>query len=541
MNAYFCFLIYTNNFFLKRNMLSQENIQVNQSLLQAVDKFKTSLFTMNDTGKICSSIVTFLNENLSTKNVKVYILREEGAGFFPFDQESDESSKFTLFNLFILWLADHDGIYSIYELLKKEKPEIVEIITEISQIHQVSHIIPLIMNSSLIGFIFFQSEIEEFSKFQKECLFEVKTISVMAISNASFYEKLIQLTETLEQKVKERTKELEDAQSQLVVSEKMASLGVMVAGIAHEINTPTGVISNSSENLGNNLDYIFSHLTSINKIYNSTPELIAHFEEIIKQILNQEQKVNFDSREKIKIKKRLRESLKLEGFDSKTIEDITLFLVDRNLLNLESNIITIVKFLGLDSLNIIENFAGMHRNLSHIRYSIKNIVRIIRALKYYSHLDQAREEEANIAEGIENTLIIMSNQLKHDIEVIKDLKDVPKILCNPDELNQVWTNLIQNAIHAMKGKGTLSISLYEEGEYVGVEIKDSGSGIPQEIIEKIWDPFFTTKDQGQGTGLGLGIVKGIIDKHKGKTIVQSSPGSTSFKISLPINKNGLIS
>jgi signal transduction histidine kinase len=299
------------------------------------------------------------------------------------------------------------------------------------------------MNSSLIGFIFLDSDQRVFSKFQQECLLEVKTISVMAISNASFYEKLIQLTETLEQKVKERTKELEDAQSQLVISEKMASLGVMVAGIAHEINTPTGVISNSSENLGNNLDYIFSNLTSINKIYNSNPDTIANFEEIIKQIHKQEQRVNLDSREKIKIKKRLRESLKIEGFENQTIEDITLFLVDRNLLNLENNIINVVKFLGVESLNIIDNFAGMHRNLSHIRYSIKNIVRIIRALKYYSHLDQAREEEANIAEGIENTLIIMSNQLKHDIEVIKDLREVPKILCNPDELNQVWTNVIQ--------------------------------------------------------------------------------------------------
>jgi signal transduction histidine kinase len=124
--------------------------------------------------------------------------------------------------------------------------------------------------------------------------------------------------------------------------------------------------------------------------------------------------------------------------------------------------------------------------------------------------------------------------------VIKDLREVPKILCNPDELNQVWTNVIQNAVHAIKGKGTLTISLFEEGDHVSVEIKDSGSGIPQEIVEKIWDPFFTTKDQGQGTGLGLGIVKGIIDKHKGKISVQSQPGSTTFKISLPINKNRLI-
>jgi two-component system, NtrC family, sensor kinase len=340
---------------------AEKNIS-DQILLKALDGLKTSLFTMNNTSKICYRIVSFIKENFEAESVKIFVLNEENAGFFPYDQPTDESSKFTLFNLFILWMADHDGIYSINELLTEDKLEIKNIVLEISTIHKFSFIIPMIMNSSLIGFIFINNNNKEISSFQKECLTELKTISVMAISNASFYERLIQLTETLEQKVKERTKELEDAQSQLVISEKMASLGVMVAGIAHEINTPTGVISNSSENLGNNLDYIFSNLTSINKIYSSSPEIISNFEEIINEIHKQEQKTNLDSREKLKVKKRLRESLKSEGFDSNTNENITLFLVDRNLLNLERNIIQIVKELGIDALQIIENFAGMHRN-----------------------------------------------------------------------------------------------------------------------------------------------------------------------------------
>jgi two-component system, NtrC family, sensor kinase len=521
-------------------MIPAENNIPDQKLLKALDSLKISLFTMNNTSKICSHIVNFIKENFEAESVKIFVLNEESAGFFPYDQPIDESSKFTLFNFFILWMADHDGIYSIKDLLTEDKNDIKEIVLDISNVHNFSFVIPLIMNSSLIGFIFINNNNKEISSFQKECLTELKTISVMAISNASFYERLIILTETLEQKVKERTKELEEAQSQLVISEKMASLGVMVAGIAHEINTPTGVISNSSENLGSNLDYIFSNLTSIHKIYSSSPEVISNFEKIINEIHNQEQRPNLDSREKLKVKKRLRESLKSEGFDSTINENITLFLVDRNLLNLENNIIKIVRELGVEALQIVENFAGMHRNLSHIRYSIKNIVRIIRALKYYSHLDQAREEEANIAEGIENTLIIMSNQLKHNIEVIKNFAEVPKILCNPDELNQVWTNIIQNSIHAIKEKGTLMINIFSENMFVCVEISDTGFGIPNEIIEKIWDPFFTTKDQGQGTGLGLGIVKGIVDKHKGKIVVKSRPGETIFKIKLPINRNEVI-
>lgn len=512
----------------------------NQKLLKALDSFKTTLFTMNQTNKICSEIVEFISSQFSATNIKLYIIREEVAGFFPFDDSNNNEIKFTLYHPFVLWLADQDEILFLNEDLNYENESIKSLLAEIKNTHNISYIIPLIMNSSLIGFIFFNPEVQIISKFQRECLNELKTFSVIAISNASFYEKLIHLTETLELKVKERTKELEEAQSQLIISEKMASLGVMVAGIAHEINTPTGVISNSSENLGNNISFIFSNLKLIHKIYSSSIDVVHNFEIILNEIHNSEQKPSLDSREKIKIKKRLRETLKQEKFDEKLIESIIYFLVDRNLLSLEQNLIFLVKEEGIESLQIIENLTGINRNLTHIRYSIKNIVRIIRALKYYSHLDQAREEEANIAEGIENTLIIMGNQLKHNIEVIKDFKDVPKVLCNPDELNQVWTNLIQNSIHAMKDEGILNLSIFPEENTVCIEIRDNGTGIPEEIIEKIWDPFFTTKDQGQGSGLGLGIVKGIIEKHKGKILVKSQKGNTIFKINLPINRNLII-
>lgn len=516
-------------------MVPPEIIPGNEILLKNLEQLKTSLFTLNDTGKICQKIESFLRDNLQTLEINIYVLREEVTGFYPYNSLKSSDDRFTLYDSFILWIGERDEIHCIPELIQSSKiiPYYLE---EIYNQKHITHVIPFILNSSLIGFILF-SKMQQFTKMELECLQELKTFSTMSLSNAGFYEKLIHMTETLEQKVAERTKELEEAHAQLVISEKMASLGVMVAGIAHEINTPIGVINSSSDNLDNNLDFLFSNLGSIHKLYNYEPEIISIFEKIIREVQFRNDKAHLDSREKLKEKKRLRESLKNEGFQDKLIESITLLLVDRNLLFLENDIIQITKKTNEDVLQLIENFIAIKSNLRHIKYSIKHIVKIIRALKHYSHLDQAREEEADISEGIENTLIIMSNQLKNKIEIIKDFKDIPKIICNPDELNQVWTNLIQNGIHAMKAGGTLYIGIYTEANMLCVDIKDTGSGIPPEIISKIWDPFFTTKDQGQGSGLGLGIVKRIIEKHKGTIDVSSNPGNTIFKINLPLTKN----
>jgi two-component system, NtrC family, sensor kinase len=212
------------------------------------------------------------------------------------------------------------------------------------------------------------------------------------------------------------------------------------------------------------------------------------------------------------------------------------FLVENNLLDHEEDILFLINISGQGILDFLKHANSLDRNLKNIKFGIKNIVRIVRALKYYSHLDQASFADANLIEGIENILIILNNQLKHGIEIEKDFQPISLVPCNLDELNQVWTNIIQNASQALKGKGKIKISTFEEPPFVVLEIADNGSGIPADIIDRIWDPFFTTKDQGEGTGLGLGIVKGIIDKHKGKIFVRSKPGETVFKIMLPAIK-----
>jgi len=144
-----------------------------------------------------------------------------------------------------------------------------------------------------------------------------------------------------------------------------------------------------------------------------------------------------------------------------------------------------------------------------------------------------------VREGLDNTLIILHNKLKKGVTVTREYaEDLPVIQAYAGELNQVWTNIIDNAIDAMDGVGTLVVRTRCEDPWVVVEIEDSGPGIPKEIQSKIFDPFFTTKGPGQGTGLGLNISRNlVVQKHHGQITVTSKPGSTCFRVSLPIDFN----
>jgi signal transduction histidine kinase len=158
------------------------------------------------------------------------------------------------------------------------------------------------------------------------------------------------------------------------------------------------------------------------------------------------------------------------------------------------------------------------------------------ALKSYARYDTTGEKiEINITDGIETVLTLYHNQLKQGVEVIRNYADLPAVLCYPDELNQVWTNLVHNALQAMNNKGTLTIDATQQDTRVLISITDSGKGIPPEIKSKIFEPFFTTKPAGEGSGLGLDIVKKIIEKHEGTIEVKSVPGQTTFTVSIPIN------
>jgi signal transduction histidine kinase len=161
-------------------------------------------------------------------------------------------------------------------------------------------------------------------------------------------------------------------------------------------------------------------------------------------------------------------------------------------------------------------------------------------MKSYTYLDQAPLLEVDVHEGLENTLVIMQHKLKKGVTIKREYSsDLPRIEAYASELNQVWTNIIDNAIDAMNGKGEISLRTYAEDNKVVVEITDNGPGIPEEIRARIYEPFFTTKPPGKGTGLGLHISHDIVaNRHHGQLLVESKPGETKFKVILPTQIKG---
>jgi signal transduction histidine kinase len=281
--------------------------------------------------------------------------------------------------------------------------------------------------------------------------------------------------EVLENQKEELQSMLENlklTQSQLVQSEKMASLGQLVAGIAHEINNPVTFISAGVDSLGTNLEEVRQVLDIYHKI---TPD---------------------NTKEKLKEIEKLKEQIDYK----QAIREIN---------------------------KLIES----------IKTGTERTTQIVSGLRTFSRLDEDVLKVADIHEGLESTLILLRNKYKNRIEISKNFGAIPPLECFPGQLNQVFMNILSNAIDAIEGEGEITISTSQSNGFIRISIKDNGKGIPENIKAKIFDPFFTTKEVGEGTGLGLSISHGIIEKHKGSIKVLSERGKGSeFIISIPVRK-----
>lgn len=280
-----------------------------------------------------------------------------------------------------------------------------------------------------------------------------------------------QASEALRLEIDER-KQLE---SQLVQSEKLASLGQLAAGVAHEINNPIGFISS---NLGT-LDGYFRQLQEMLDAYRAAEEAIGST--VLIERLQQ-----------------LRERVELEFLR----DDIPLLIKES-------------------------------------KEGISRVGQIVKDLKDFSRVDSNLEWQwANLQQGIESTLNIVANELKYKADVVRDYQELPEIECLPSQINQVIMNLIVNASQAIgPERGTLTLRTGLIGETVWIEVSDTGCGIPAHSLQKIFDPFFTTKPVGQGTGLGLSLSYGIVKKHRGDISVRSAEGvGTTFRVELPVRQ-----
>ncbi|MCW6036205.1 GHKL domain-containing protein [Spirulina subsalsa FACHB-351] len=323
---------------------------------------------------------------------------------------------------------------------------------------------------------------------------------------------------------------LQNTQAQLVQSEKMAALGQLVAGIAHEINTPLGAIRSSIENID---DFLKTHLLDIPQFFqNLSPDHQKQFLQLLEQTT--QQPLAITSKEKRQIRRKL--MAQLDEHNIPNSDSISDTLVDIGIYENIDPFIEMLKDPQQDHLlQMSYQFSSLQRSTQTIVTATERAAKIVFALKTYARHDYKGELlKANIIDGLDTVLTLYHNQLKHGVEVVQKYEQVPEILCYPDELNQVWTNLIHNALQAMGYKGILTLEVGVRDRHIQVNITDNGQGIPPEIQEKIFQPFFTTKSSGEGSGLGLDIVKKIIDKHQGMIKVTSVPGNTTFQVMIPL-------
>jgi len=323
---------------------------------------------------------------------------------------------------------------------------------------------------------------------------------------------------------------LRKAELQLVESEKMALLGQLIAGVAHEVNTPLGAIGAAVGNISSTLNGI---LDSLPAFFRSLPEeLQPPFLALIRRSISPTSPLS--AKEERTCRKTLANDL-----EENKIPDAGQIAERLVMMGVYDQLDPIYPLLrhpqGNTFLDMAYKLSGLGRSATIITTAGERAGKVVFALKNYAHIDRSGDHiQSDVIDGIETVLTLYHNQLKRGVLVQRVYDTVPEILCRPDELNQVWTNLIHNAMQAMNHKGTLTIIVRPHGNGVKVSVSDTGKGVPEEIRDKIFSPFFTTKPAGEGSGLGLHIVSQIVEAHGGTIRLENNQaGGATFEIVLP--------
>lgn len=263
---------------------------------------------------------------------------------------------------------------------------------------------------------------------------------------------------------------------QLAHMEKMASLGALTAGIAHELNNP--------------INFVSSNVNPLRRDITDILEVLERYAEISPD----DDKATLTSK----------------------LEEIEVLKAD------------------IEFEYIIDEIQQL---LTSISEGAQRTANIVKDLKNFSRIDKNELKKMDLHEGLESTLALLFNQYKHSVQVIKQYGQLPELECFPGQLNQVWMNILSNAIQAMPNGGNLTVTTFLDGEKIYVSIQDTGTGMSDEVKSRVFEAFFTTKDIGQGTGLGMSITASIIEKHHGTIQIESALGKGStFTISLPVSQ-----
>jgi signal transduction histidine kinase len=424
---------------------------------QTVREISEAMVSMLSIREIVERIVRALTDAMSVERSMVLLLAEDdrtlrpeaAGGSWPIDVAGFSLSMEHPLCKY-LWMRREE--VSRGDVDEEPDPRMREACLEVFDRLDVALLVPVLFGVDLLGVIAVgrKASGERFGPDDRQLLLTLANQSSIAIENARAFDEIAKLNETLEARVEERTRELRDTQALLVQSEKMRTLGQLVAGVAHELNNPIG--------------FVHANLKLLE-------EYVA----------------------------------KLAALQER----------------------------GEDATRVQEAIAKL---LSRSREGTQRVKQIVADLRTFSRMDHAELQEADLNEEIERTIALMEPRAKCGIAVERDFGELPRVRCHAGQLNQVFMNLLINACDAMGDKGRIHVRTQSlDGRRVRLEFEDEGPGIPPEMRDRVFEPFFTTKPVGQGTGLGLSLSHGIIERHGGRIWAESEPGrGTRFVIELPV-------
>lgn len=456
-----------------------ENIEkafINLNLLSEIGRGITANLSIE---KIGEAVYQNVNDLMDAAVFGIGIFnKQKNTIEFQFARERGKALKYLFFHLekdnnrLAVWCYQHKKDILINDLQSEYKLYVDEILPTKTGDHAQSILyVPILFKDKAVGVITVQSFMKKaYTQYHLNMLRNISIYTAIALENAAAYQEITDKSKKLEKTLKE----LQNTQMQLVHAEKLASLGELTAGIAHEINNPVNFVQAGVESL--------QHLLSdFWLIFNKYQEL--------DQVQDEKQ-------------------LKL----------------------LLQNIIKHKEELELD-----ETRALIEEVIKAIKEGAVRIIDIVKGLRDFSLPEATESKWVDIHENLDKTLLLLKSKYKTYIDIHTNYDtQVGHIQCYPSQLNQVFLNIIKNAIQAIKERGQITITTKNHNNYITIRIKDSGQGMSEKVRSRIFEPFFTTKGVGEGTGLGLAISYGIIQKHKGKIEVKSEPGAgCEFMITLP--------
>ncbi|MCT8332152.1 PAS domain S-box protein [Leptospira sp. 85282-16] len=480
--------------------LSEEALRISDERFEAFYQFSTEAFLIFDENGLTAKDSNFAFQKL-------------------FGYDLDDTSKLKIRNL-----LSTSSLRKIREMIAANQTGSIEIVCR----KKNGDFFPALV--SIKRFIYKNSNSIAYSIFDLSPLKEVEELRLI---NSEIRDKN-KLIEKQKLELESAFENLKRTQEQLIQSEKLAALGQLIAGIAHEINNPIGAVKASNQSM---LDWQKRYGIASQLFREAILSVPVPEQKIVKTILgNLDQPIEFYTGKEDRLrKKRNKEIFLADGFDLGCAEEFAEVWVDLGIGEIDPSYLPLFRShyikVFLDYLSLEIQF---RRNTRSIQLAVDRISKIMYALKNFSHFDATGKKNlASIPDTIETVLTIYQNQLKRGINLVKDFDPVGPIDCYPDDLLHVWTNLIYNALQAMSFTGNLEIAVKDLGSEILVSLKDSGPGIPKEIQSKIFEPFFTTKAPGEGSGLGLDIVNKIVKRHGGRIELSSIPGETIFYIYLP--------